>query len=370
MAARRDYYEILDVDRGASPAEIKRSFRRLAMQYHPDRNKSDGAEERFKEINEAYEVLSDSERRAAYDRYGHAGAQGGFGRPFEGFGFGGFGDIFDAFFGAGTARQRAPHRGADLRVQLDISFEEAVFGTEKEIDLSRSEVCSACKGVRAEPGTEPEKCPACSGSGEVRRVQRSVFGQFVNVTTCDRCGGEGRVVPHPCKRCRATGREKVRRRIEVKIPAGVDTGSQLRLTSEGEMGSYGGPRGNLYILLNVEPHPYFQREENDIVYDLPLNIAQAALGDEVEVPTLEGPMKVQVKPGTQSGEVIIFKGLGIPYVRGSGRGDMLVRLNVVTPTHLSEEQRQLLRQLGASLGTEELPHEDRGLFDKIRDALG
>src|SRR3990170_227637 len=311
MATRRDYYDVLGVDRGASPEEIKRSFRRLAMQYHPDRNRSDGAEQRFKEINEAYEALSDPERRSAYDRYGHAGAEGSFGRPFEGFGFGGFGDIFDAFFGGGTARRRAPHRGADLRAQLSLTFEEAVFGTEKEIDISRTEMCSACKGIRAEPGTEPEKCPTCAGSGEVRRVQRSVFGQFVNVTTCDRCGGEGRVVPHPCKRCRGSGRETAQRRIEVKIPAGVDTGSQLRLTGEGELGSYGGPRGNLYILLNVRPHPYFQRDENDIIYDLPLNLAQAALGAELEVPTLDGPVTVQVKPGTQSGEIITLKNLGI-----------------------------------------------------------
>jgi molecular chaperone DnaJ len=370
MAAKRDYYEVLGIDRGSATEEIKRSFRRLAMKYHPDRNRSDGAEERFKEINEAYEVLSEPERRAAYDRYGHAGAEGSFGRPFEGFGFGGFGDIFDAFFGAGTARRRSPRRGADLRVQLDLSFEEAVFGTEKQIELTQNEVCSVCKGIRAEPGTEPVKCPTCGGSGEVRRVQRNVFGQFVNVATCDRCDGEGRIVPHPCKRCRGSGRERVQRRIEVKIPAGLDTGSQIRLTSEGEAGSHGGPRGHLYMLLNVEPHPQFRREENDIIYDLPLNIVQAALGHELEVPTLDGPVKVRVKPGTQSGESIVLKGLGIPYLRSNGRGDMLVRLHVVTPTRLTEEQKRLLRQLDGSLETPKLPNEDRGLFNKIRDALG
>jgi len=365
MASKRDYYEVLGVPRGAGQAEIKRAFRRLAMQYHPDRNRDEGAEERFKEINEAHEALSDPERRAAYDRFGHAGAEGAFARAFDG-----FGDIFDAFFGASATRQRTPERGADLRLGLAISFEEAVFGCEKEIEVERTELCSACQGLRAEPGTDVEKCPSCGGSGEVRRVQRSIFGQFVNIAPCGRCGGEGRVVQQPCRRCRGTGREKVSRRLKVSIPAGIEGGSQIRLSGEGEMGRYGGPRGNLYVLLRVQDHAVFRRDEYDIIYDLPVNFAQAALGDEVEVPTLDGPRPIRIPPGTQSGELFSLRGMGVPHLRGSGRGDMLIRVQVVTPTGLSEEQKRLLLKLSESLGTAVTPQDEKGLLEKIRDALG
>ena len=370
MASKRDYYEVLGLPRGAGQAEIKRAFRRLAMQHHPDRNRDEGAEERFKEINEAYEVLSDPDRRAAYDRFGHAGAEGAFGRAFDGFGFGGFGDIFDAFFGASAGRQRTPERGADLRVGLTISFEEAVFGCEKEIEVERTELCSACQGLRAEPGTDVEKCPSCGGSGEVRRVQRSIFGQFVNIAPCGRCGGEGRVVQQPCRRCRGAGLEKGSRRLKVSIPAGVESGSQIRLSGEGEMGRYGGPRGNLYVLLRAREHPYFRRDDYDVIYDLNVNFAQAALGDEVEIPTLDGARTLRIPPGTQSGEVFSLRGLGVPHLRSSGRGDMLVRLQVITPTHLSEDQKQLLLKLAESLGTPVTPQDAKGLLEKIRDALG
>ncbi len=370
MANKRDYYEVLGITRGASQAEIKRAFRRLAMQYHPDRNPEDGAEERFKEINEAHEVLSDPERRQVYDCFGHAGAEGAFARGFDGFGFGGFGDIFDAFFGASATRQRAPERGADLRLGLIISFEEAVFGCEKEIEIERTEVCSACQGLRAEPGTDVEKCPSCGGSGEVRRVQRSIFGQFVNVAPCGRCGGEGRIIQQPCRRCRGAGREKASRRLKINIPPGVESGSQIRLTGEGEMGRHGGPRGNLYVLLRVQEHAFFRRDDYDIIYDLPINFAQAALGDEVEIPTLNGSRLFHIPPGSQSGEVFSLRGLGIPHLRGSGRGDMLVRVQVVTPSHLSEEQRQLLLKLAESLGSHVTPQEEKNLLEKIRDALG
>ena len=370
MASKRDYYDVLGVPRGARQAEIKRAFRRLAMQYHPDRNRDEGAEERFKEINEAYEVLSDPERREAYDRFGHAGVEGAFARAFEGFGFGGFGDIFDAFFGASATRGRTPERGADLRVGLRISFEEAVFGCEKEIEVERTELCSACQGLRAEPGTDVAKCPSCGGSGEVRRVQRSIFGQFVNIAPCGRCGGEGRVVQQPCRRCRGTGREKASRRLKVSIPAGIESGSQIRLSGEGEMGRYGGPRGNLYVLLRVQDHAFFRRDEYDIIYDLSINFAQAALGDEVEIPTLDGPRPFRIPPGTQSGEVFSLRGLGVPHLRSSGRGDMLIRVQVVTPTRLSEEQKRLLLKLAESLGTQVTPQDDKGLLEKIRDALG
>jgi molecular chaperone DnaJ len=369
MATQKaDYYETLGVGRDASPDEIKRAFRRLAMQYHPDRNSEIGAEQRFKEINEAYEILSDPERRASYDRYGHAGLDGSFdSRGFEGFGpFGGFGDIFDAFFGASTqARRRTPTRGADLQVQLELTFEEAAFGTEKTVVVNRTELCSACNGLRAEPGTEPQRCPACDGAGEVRRVQRSVFGQFINVAACDRCRGEGWVIPTPCRHCRGTGRERVSRTLEVKVPAGVDNGSQIRLNGEGELGSYGGPRGSLYIVLKVAAHAYFERREDDLHIVLNLNFAQAALGDEVEVPTLEGEHKLKVPAGTESGEVISLRGKGITHLRGGSRGDLHIHVQVTTPKKLSKEQKDLLKRL-----SETLEKDDRSLFAKVKDALG
>jgi molecular chaperone DnaJ len=372
---KQDYYDVLGIPRNASPDDIKKAFRRLAMQYHPDRNQDGGAEARFKEVNEAYEVLSDPDRRAMYDRFGHAAAQGGdnpFARNFEGFGFGGLGDIFDAFFGGASSRtQRGPARGADVRKSITIDFTEAVFGVEKQFEVASAEVCSVCNGLRAEPGTQPERCPQCGGSGEVRRAQQSIFGQFVNVTMCDRCRGEGRIVTTPCKHCRGSGREKRKRTLSVKIPAGVDNGSQMRLTGEGEIGAHGGPRGNLYLAINVKPHEVFRREEDDVLLDLDLNYAQAALGDEVSVPTVEDePHEMRIPAGTQGGELFVVRGKGVPHLRGGGRGDMIVRTNVVTPKNLSKEQKDLLKQLAASMGTTVTPQEDRGFMGKIKDALG
>jgi molecular chaperone DnaJ len=372
MATQKaDYYDTLGVPRSAPPDEIKRAFRRLAMQYHPDRNSEPEAEQRFKEINEAYEILSDPERRAAYDRYGHAGVEGAFGaRGFEGFGpFGGFGDIFDAFFGATQTRRRTPRRGADVQVSLNLEFEEAAFGTTKHVEVTRTELCSQCNGLRAEPGTEPVKCGTCEGVGEVRRVQRSVFGQFINVSTCDRCRGEGYVIPSPCKHCKGTGRERFTRTLEVKIPAGVDDGSQMRLSGEGELGMYGGPRGNAYVVLNVKDHPYFRREEDDVVLPLNLNFAQAALGDEIEVPTLEGTHKLKIPAGVQSGEVLTLRGKGIPHLRSGGRGDFHVQVNVRTPKHLNSEQKDLLRRLATTLDSDSR-QEHKNIFDKVKDAFG
>ncbi len=369
---KRDYYEVLGVSRDATPEVVKKAFRRLAMKHHPDRNKSQDASERFKAINEAYEVLSDPERRAMYDRFGHAGAESPLGaRGFEGFGFGGFGDIFDAFFGGTTARRRAPRRGADLRQRVMLTFEEAAFGCEKTIEVSGVEVCSRCNGLRAESGTEPERCANCGGTGELRRVQQSIFGQFVNVATCDRCGGEGRVVAHPCRACRGSGHEKRTRRLQVKFPAGIDDGAQMRLSGEGEVGLYGGPRGSLYLHVSVKPHRLFQRDGDDLIYHLELNIAQAALGDEVEIPTLDGAEPLRIQAGTQSGEVFVLRGRGVPHLRssGRGRGDLLVRAQVVTPKDLTPEQKQLLAELAESLGTPISP-DDKGLLDRIKDALG
>jgi molecular chaperone DnaJ len=369
---KADYYATLGVDRSASADEIKRAFRRLAMEYHPDRNSEPGAEARFKEINEAYEVLSDQERRSTYDRFGHAGLEGAFGsRGFEGFGpFGGFGDIFDAFFGAASqTRRRAPSRGADLQVAIELTFEEAAFGTEKQVVVNRTELCSKCNGLRAQPGTEPQRCTACDGAGEVRRVQRSVFGQFINVSTCDRCRGEGWVIPTPCTHCRGTGRERVTRTLEVKVPAGVDNGSQIRLSNEGELGSFGGPRGSLYVVLNVAEHPIFHRDEDDLHVRLNVSFVQAALGDEIDVPTLEGEQKVKIVSGVESGEVITLRHRGIAHLRGSGRGDLHVHVQVTTPKHLNAEQKKLLQQLGETF---EKDNGDgaKNLFEKVKDALG
>ncbi len=366
---KQDYYDALGISRDATPEAIKKAFRRLAMEYHPDRNKDHGAEERFKAINEAYEVLSDPERRAMYDRFGHAGTEAPFGaRGFEGFGFGGFGDIFDAFFGGTTARRRAPRRGADLRMQVKLTFEEAAFGCEKTIELTSTENCSRCKGQRAEPGTELERCANCNGTGELRRVQQSIFGQFVNVASCDRCGGEGRVITSPCRNCRGAGREKRSRRLQVKFPPGIDDGAQMRLAGEGEPGVQGGSRGNLYLLVAVKPHKLFQRDGDDLLYLLELNIAQAALGDEVEVPTLDGAESLRVPAGTQSGEVFVVRGQGVPHLRSAGRGDLLVRTQVATPKHLTQKQKELLAELAESMGKPISP-DDKGLLDRIKDAL-
>jgi molecular chaperone DnaJ len=357
------------VSRSATPEEVKKAFRKLAMKYHPDRNKGEDAEQRFKAVNEAYEVLSDPERREMYNRFGHAGAQAGAGaRGFEGFGFGGFGDIFDAFFGGTQARRRGPRRGADLRQEMTLTFEEAAFGTEKTINVTSMEQCSVCNGTRAEAGTEPERCSNCNGTGEVRRVQQSVFGQFVNVAMCGRCGGEGRTIANPCKKCRGSGRERKTRRLHVKVPAGIDDGAQMRLSGEGELGDQGGGRGNLYLLIGVDAHELFQRDGDDVHYEVELNFAQAALGDDIEVPTLEGTKSLHIPPGTQSGEVFVLRGQGVPHLRSSGRGDLLAHAQVVTPKRLSQRQKELLEELAESMGV--APDDEKGILGKIKDALG
>lgn len=372
MSAKRDYYDVLGVARNASQDEIKKAYRRLARQYHPDVNKSPDAEARFKEINEAYEVLSDNEKRALYDRFGHMGPQAGFGPG--GFGFGGIEDIFEDFFGGFGMRTRAarrgPQRGADLRVNLTLTFEEAAFGCEKELEIPRWETCPTCRGSGAEPGTTPIRCPQCNGTGEVRRVQQSIFGSVVNVTTCNRCDGEGEVVTTPCHECRGQKRVQRTKTILVEIPAGVDNGTQIRLTGEGEAGWHGGPPGNLYVALSVRPHPYFKRQGNDIFMELPINIAQAALGDEVEVPTLDGKERLVIPPGTQTGETFRLRGKGIPYLRRNGRGDQLVTIFVATPRSLTEEQRELLQKLGKTLGKEPLTQPEKGFLERLKDVLG
>jgi len=378
MADRRDYYEVLGVAPDASDEEVRRAFRKRAMEYHPDRNKSEDATDRFKEVTEAYQILSDPQRRAQYDRFGHAGV--GDGDPGRGFGAGdpsaGFGDIFDAFFGgfgAATRARQVPRRGADLRAALTLTFEEAVFGAGKVVEIERMERCTRCGGARCEPGTALTQCMNCRGSGEVRRSHQGIFGQFVQVATCSVCQGEGQRVEHPCQVCRGAGLESRPRRLEVKVPAGVEDGFQVRLSGEGEAGFQGGPPGHLYISLKVEPHPLFQRDGDAILYELRLNIAQAALGGTVQVPTLEGSFSLKIPPGTQSGQAFRLKGKGVSRVNGTGRGDQVVKAKVVVPTRLSDEQRQLLDELAKTLespspgedGSDPQSRKDNGWFEKL-----
>ena len=371
MTTQHDLYDVLGISRDASQEDVKRAFRKLAMEFHPDRNQSDGAEERFKEVASAYDVLSDADKRSAYDRFGMAGVSGNGQQGFAGFdSFGGFGDIFDAFFrGTATRRERA-QRGADLRATLAVDLVEAVFGTEREIEFERTERCGDCRGSGQTAGQPLAVCAECEGRGEIRRVQQSLFGQFVNMATCSRCRGEGKVVTEPCRDCRGRGLKRVAVKHVVKIPPGIDDGSQIRLSGEGEAGTHGGPSGHLYVMLRVKPHKQFGREEDDLIYDLPLNVAQAALGTTVEVPTLEGAtVELDVEPGTQPGHVFVIRGKGVPHLRRSGRGDLLVRTHVVTPTELDDEQRELLERLAESLGTPSIPGDRSSLFDRIREAF-
>jgi len=376
MSSKRDYYEILGVDRRASEEEIRRAYRRLARRYHPDVSTAPDAEERFKEINEAYEVLSDPEKRALYDRYGRAGPQGAGWPDFGDFsGFGDLASIFEDLFGFDMGMRarrvrRAPKRGADLHYDLELDFEEAIFGCEKEVEISRHETCPRCHGSGAEPGTAPIRCPQCNGTGEVRRAQQSILGSLVTVTTCPRCQGEGEIVTTPCGECRGQKRVRVTRKVVITIPPGVDNGTRVRLAGEGEPGLYGGPAGNLYVMLHVRKHPTFQRRDSDILSEEYINIAQAALGTEIEVQTLDGPMKLRIPPGTQSGHVFRLRGRGVPQTRRPDRrGDHYITIRVVVPTRLTKHQRELLEELGKSLGTDKLGKE-KGFFDRVLDVLG
>jgi len=350
---KRDYYEVLGIDRDASDEEIRRAFRRLAFKYHPDHNRDEQAGEEFKEVNEAYEVLSNAEKRAAYDRFGHGGIEG-FGE--QGFDLGGFGDIFDAFFGGATATaRRGPQRGTDLYYSITTSFEEAALGCEKEISILRTENCSKCQGVGSKPGTQPKKCPSCNGSGQVRRVHQSLFGRFAHTATCEQCQGSGRIITDPCPQCQGTGREKCKRKITVNIPAGVDNGTYIRLKGEGEAGVRGGSTGSLYLTLSVKEHEFFSRRNDDILYELPIDFVQATLGTEVEVPTLNGNAKLKIPPGSQTGQVFKLKKQGVPRLRKNGRGDQLVTLFVATPQSLTKKQRRVLREFGDSLSPTNMP---------------
>jgi molecular chaperone DnaJ len=354
--AERDFYQVLGVERNASDADIKRAFRKLAQQWHPDVNTDPAAHERFKEINEAYQVLSDPERRSRYDTFGRAGVGGpGAGAGGTGFeGFGGFSDIFDAFFGGGaaasSARRGRPQPGADLRYDLRISFEEAVNGTEKEIEFAVLQPCQTCGGNGARPGTEATTCPQCNGRGEVRSVRQTMLGQMVNVSSCPRCQGEGKVVETPCETCHGDGRTERKRVLRVTIPAGIDEGHQIRLSNEGETGPRGGPPGSLYVAVHVRPHPSLTREGTELFYEAKVSIAQAALGTRIMVPTVDGEEEVEIKPGTQPDTEIRLRGKGVPHLRRGSRGDLHVMVDVVVPTRLSKRQRELLQAFADDAG--------------------
>ncbi len=372
--AQRDYYEVLGVSRSATQDELKAAFRRLARQYHPDVNDSPDAEERFKEINEAFAVLSDEQRRGAYDRYGHEGVRGPNGMPNFTVDFSDFADIFGDLFGFGgfgrtSQRARnAPRRGADLQYRLDLTFEEAVFGVEKEIEITRDELCGTCNGSGAEPGTSPVRCSTCNGSGEVRRTRQTILGSMVQVTTCPACNGQGETISTPCHTCRGRGLERRNRKKVISVPAGVDSGTQIRLAGEGQPGVNGGPNGNLFIAIKVKAHKYFRRREYDVLLDLNVNIAQATLGADVEIPTVDGPTMLKIPNGTQPGKILRLRGKGIPKLRGNGRGDQLVVINVEVPINVNNDQRQLFEQLAESLGSEVRPQE-RGFLDWLKEAL-
>ncbi|WP_226673179.1 molecular chaperone DnaJ [Rossellomorea aquimaris] len=372
--SKRDYYEVLGVGKDASKDEMKKAYRKLSKKYHPDINKEADADEKFKEISEAYEVLSDDQKRAQYDRFGHTDPNQGFGggADFGGGGFGGFEDIFNTFFGGGGGGRRrdpnAPRQGADLQYTMSLTFEEAVFGKETEIEIPREEECDTCKGSGAKPGTKVNTCSHCNGSGQLNVEQNTPFGRIVNRRVCHYCNGTGKQIKEKCSTCGGDGKVQKRRKISVKIPAGIDDGQQLRVTGQGEPGINGGPAGDLYVVFHVRSHDFFERNGDDIYCEMPVTFAQAALGDEIEVPTLHGKVKLKVPAGTQTSTRFRLKGKGVPNVRGYGTGDQHVQVKVVTPSKLTDKQKQLLREFADISG--QIPDEQHeSFFDKVKKAF-
>ncbi len=365
---KRDYYEVLGVARSASPDELKRAYRKLAMKYHPDRNPGDPqAEQQFKEVGEAYQILSDPDRRQRYDTFGHAAD--GYSGP-AGFGFQSAFDLFDMFFGgATTQRQRTgPRRGADMRMHVTIDFEEAIRGISRTFEISKPVQCPECHGSGAKPGTSPVTCPDCGGQGQLQRVRQSLLGQMVTVEPCPRCRGEGTTVESPCPRCHGQGAVDESKSLEVQIPAGVDNEMQVRVPGEGAAGPRGGPPGDLYLVIGVRPHELLQRRGMTLLYECPITISQAALGDTIEVPTVDGPEPLTVPPGVQYGEQLRIPGRGAPDPRTGRRGDQVVRIRVVIPTRLNDQQKKLLQEFAPPDGK---PHPVRkGFFEHLKDAIG
>lgn len=379
MANKRDYYEILGVEKNASDADIKKSYRKLAKQYHPDINPGDKtAEAKFKELNEAYEILSDSKKRSQYDQFGHAGTDpngfGGFGGGNVDFDFGGIGDIFESFFGGSgfgrsTKSKKGPQKGADLKYAMEIAFDEAAFGVEKEISINRMENCKTCNGSGARQGSNSSTCAHCNGTGQVQYKQSTPFGQFVNVKTCDVCRGEGKIITDPCNTCQGKGKIRNNVKLKINVPAGIDDGQTISLRGEGEPGSKGGPAGDLYISIRVRTHAIFQRQGTDVVIEMPITFVQGALGSEIEVPTLDGKVKYTIPEGTQTGSVFRLKGKGIPFIRGNGRGDQYIKVNVEVPKKLNEKQKTILREF-AEVSGDDVHEQRKSFFNKMKDALG
>jgi len=370
MAPKRDYYEVLGVSRDATQQDIKKAYRRLARECHPDVNPGDHeAEERFKEVAEAYAVLSDDAKRARYDRFGHE-APGGFGVDVDPF-FGGFTDLFDVFdsFLGGRSRRSAVQRGSDLRHEITVELEDAARGVTRTVELVRLSVCEDCGGSGAAAGTSPESCATCGGAGQVRATRQSFLGYTSTITTCPRCGGSGRQVAHPCPTCTGKGRERRKRRVEIRVPAGIGDGYRIRIPGEGDAGANGGPPGDLYVDLFIKPHPVFKRDERDLVVEREISFVQATLGDVIEVPTLDGPEPLSVPAGTQSGEVFTLRQKGMPSLRGNGRGDEHVVVKVVTPRKLTKRQRELLLEFAKAGGENVTPQKSKGAFDKVKDAF-
>lgn len=386
MPTKKDYYEILGVRKDVDEQDIKKAYRKLAMQYHPDRNPSSDAEEKFKEISEAYGVLSDAEKRAQYDRFGHAGIDMRYTQedifrdiPFEdifrefgfGTGRGGFGDIFDIFFGGRGGARAVPQRGSDLRYDLRISLRDATSGKEAKIKVTRAEICDTCDGSGAKPGTAPTTCTHCQGTGQVGQSRRTPFGQFITTSTCKQCGGTGKVIESVCTTCQGAGRARRARTITISVPAGIESGSRIRIAGEGEAGTRGGPPGDLYVIVHVDPDPIFRRDGDAILYELPIRFSQAALGDEVVVPTLHGNVRMKIPPGTQSDSTLRLRGKGMPRLHGRGKGDQLVKVKISVPKHLSERERELiteLKEIEDKTGNSS-NNKRKGFFGKMKNAF-